>query len=397
MGHEKHLEKMNQTVTFWLVRKLIVGLLCICSTAATFAQTATVSGVVKDDTGEPVIGAGVLVKGTTLGTITDIDGHFSFRVDDLNGVLVVSFVGMETQEIPMKGKGTFDIVLKSSNTLLEEVQVVAYGAQKKVTLTGSISSVNTDELLKVPTASIGNMLSGVLSGVSSIQSSGQPGGDDPDVFIRGISTLNTMNAKPLYLVDGVERSFFQIDPNEVENITILKDASSTAVFGVRGANGVIIVTTKRGKEGKAKINASFSYGIQTPTRMPEFVNSYDYATFLNEAYTNDGKDPKFTPEAVEAFRTHSNPIIYPDTDWMELLFKSSAPQTQGNVNTSFRWVCWIRKVSLKTMIPVTMLTSISTVITTVQTWILILQKQHLWLSIWEVAWRKETFPVRVMI
>lgn len=334
MGHEKHLEKMNQTVTFWLVRKLIVGLLCICSTAATFAQTATVSGVVKDDTGEPVIGAGVLVKGTTLGTITDIDGHFSFRADDLNGVLVVSFVGMETQEIPMKGKGTFDIVLKSSNTLLEEVQVVAYGAQKKVTLTGSISSVNTDELLKVPTASIGNMLSGVLSGVSSIQSSGQPGGDDPDVFIRGISTLNTMNAKPLYLVDGVERSFFQIDPNEVENITILKDASSTAVFGVRGANGVIIVTTKRGKEGKAKINASFSYGIQTPTRMPEFVNSYDYATFLNEAYTNDGKDPKFTPEAVEAFRTYSNPIIYPDTDWMELLFKSSAPQTQGNVNIS---------------------------------------------------------------
>lgn len=334
MGHEKHLEKMNQTVTFWLVRKLIVGLLCICSTAATFAQTATVSGVVKDDTGEPVIGAGVLVKGTTLGTITDIDGHFSFRADDLNGVLVVSFVGMETQEIPMKGKGTFDIVLKSSNTLLEEVQVVAYGAQKKVTLTGSISSVNTDELLKVPTASIGNMLSGVLSGVSSIQSSGQPGGDDPDVFIRGISTLNTMNAKPLYLVDGVERSFFQIDPNEVENITILKDASLTAVFGVRGANGVIIVTTKRGKEGKAKINASFSYGIQTPTRMPEFVNSYDYATFLNEAYTNDGKDPKFTPEAVEAFRTHSNPIIYPDTDWMELLFKSSAPQTQGNVNIS---------------------------------------------------------------
>ncbi len=334
MGHEKHLEKMNQTVTFWLVRKLIVGLLCICSTAATFAQTATVSGVVKDDTGEPVIGAGVLVKGTTLGTITDIDGHFSFRADDLNGVLVVSFVGMETQEIPMKGKGTFDIVLKSSNTLLEEVQVVAYGAQKKVTLTGSISSVNTDELLKVPTASIGNMLSGVLSGVSSIQSSGQPGGDDPDVFIRGISTLNTMNAKPLYLVDGVERSFFQIDPNEVENITILKDASSTAVFGVRGANGVIIVTTKRGKEGKAKINASFSYGIQTPTRMPEFVNSYDYATFLNEAYTNDGKDPKFTPEAVEAFRTHSNPIIYPDTDWMELLFKSSTPQTQGNVNIS---------------------------------------------------------------
>ena len=329
MGHEKHLEEMNNTAKSWLVRKLIVGLLCICSFTATFGQNATVSGVVKDDTGEPVIGAGVLVKGTTSGTITDVEGHFSFRADDLKGTLVVSFVGMETQEIPMKGKSVFNIVLKTSNTLLDEVQVVAYGAQKKVTLTGSISSINTDELLKVPTASIGNMLSGVLSGVSSVQSSGQPGGDDPDVFIRGISTLNTMNAKPLYLVDGVERSFFQIDPNEVESITILKDASSTAVFGVRGANGVIIVTTKRGKEGKAKINASFSYGIQAPTRMPEFVNSYEYATFMNEAYANDGKDPKFTPEAVEAFRTHSNPIIYPDTDWMDMLFKSSAPQTQG--------------------------------------------------------------------
>lgn len=334
MGHEKHLEKMNQTITFRLVRKLIVGLLCVCSAATTFAQNVTVSGVVKDDMGEPVIGAGVLVKGTTSGTITDIEGHFSFRADDLNGTLVVSFVGMDTQEIPMKGKRTFEVVLMPSNNLLEEVQVVAYGSQKKVTLTGSISSVNTDELLKVPTASIGNMLSGVLSGVSSVQSSGQPGGDDPDVFIRGISTLNATNAKPLYLVDGVERSFFQIDPNEIENITILKDASSTAVFGVRGANGVIIVTTKRGKEGKAKINASFSYGIQAPTRMPEFVNSYDYATYLNEAYTNDGKDPKFTPESVEAFRTHSNPILYPDTDWMDLLFKSSAPQTQGNVNIS---------------------------------------------------------------
>ena len=334
MGHEKHLEEMNNTAKSWLVRKLIVGLLCICSFTATFGQNATVSGVVKDDTGEPGIGAGVLVKGTTSGTRTDVEGHFSFRADDLNGTLVVSFVGMETQEIPMKGKGSFNVVLKSSNTLLDEVQVVAYGAQKKITLTGSISSVNTDELLKVPTASIGNMLSGVLSGVSSVQSSGQPGGDDPDVFIRGISTLNATNAKPLYLVDGVERSFFQIDPNEIENITILKDASSTAVFGVRGANGVIIVTTKRGKEGKAKINASFSYGIQAPTRMPEFVNSYDYATFLNEAYTNDGKDPKFTPESVEAFRTHSNPILYPDTDWMDLLFKSSAPQTQGNVNIS---------------------------------------------------------------
>lgn len=334
MKCEKHLRKKSPTIDFRIIRMLIVGLLCACSVTVAFAQSTVVSGMVRDDAGEPVIGAAVLIKGTNTGTVTDLDGRFKFQTNDLNGVLVISFVGMDTKEIPMKGKKVFnDVVLHSSN-ILEEVQVVAYGSQKKVTLTGALSSVNTAELTKTPTASIGNMLSGVLSGVSSVQMSGQPGGDDPDIFVRGITTLNSMNAKPLYLVDGVERSFFQIDPNEIENITILKDASSTAVFGVRGANGVIIVTTKRGKEGKAKINASFSYGIQTPTRMPEFTNSYDYATYLNEAYTNDGKDPKFTPEAVEAFRTHSNPLIYPDTDWMKLLFKSSAPQTQGNINIS---------------------------------------------------------------
>lgn len=334
MKCEKHLRKKSPTIDFRIIRMLIVGLLCACSVTVAFAQSTVVSGMVRDDAGEPVIGAAVLVKGTNIGTVTDLDGRFKFQVENLDGVLVISFVGMDTKEIPMKGKKVFnDVVLHSSN-ILEEVQVVAYGSQKKVTLTGALSSVNTAELTKTPTASIGNMLSGVLSGVSSVQMSGQPGGDDPDIFVRGITTLNSMNAKPLYLVDGVERSFFQIDPNEIENITILKDASSTAVFGVRGANGVIIVTTKRGKEGKAKINASFSYGIQTPTRMPEFTNSYDYATYLNEAYTNDGKDPKFTPEAVEAFRTHSNPLIYPDTDWMKLLFKSSAPQTQGNINIS---------------------------------------------------------------
>lgn len=300
MKCEKHLRKKSPTIDFRIIRMLIVGLLCACSVTVAFAQSTVVSGMVRDDAGEPVIGAAVLVKGTNIGTVTDLDGRFKFQVENLDGVLVISFVGMDTKEIPMKGKKVFnDVVLHSSN-ILEEVQVVAYGSQKKVTLTGALSSVNTAELTKTPTASIGNMLSGVLSGVSSVQMSGQPGGDDPDIFVRGITTLNSMNAKPLYLVDGVERSFFQIDPNEIENITILKDASSTAVFGVRGANGVIIVTTKRGKEGKAKINASFSYGIQTPTRMPEFTNSYDYATYLNEAYTNDGKDPKFTPEAVEA-------------------------------------------------------------------------------------------------
>ncbi len=334
MRNEKHSVKTSLNTSFWLSRMLVLGLLCICAVSGAFAQRATISGIVTDDLGEPAIGASILVKGTNTGTITNTDGRFSIQTDGLTGTLVISYIGMETQEIPIQGRTSFNIQLKSANNLMEEVQIVAYGAQKKITLTGSVSSVNTDELLKVPTASIGNMLAGVLSGVSSVQSSGKPGGDDPDVFIRGISTLNSTNARPLYLVDGVERNFFQIDPNEIETITVLKDASSTAVFGVRGANGVIIVTTKRGKEGKAKISASVSYGIQAPTRMPDFTNSYEYATYLNEAYTNDGKDPRFSADIVEAFRTHSNPIIYPDTDWMKMIFKSSAPQTQGNVNIS---------------------------------------------------------------
>lgn len=311
-----------------------VCLLMIILPGGLWAQNNKVSGQVIDDTGEPVIGATVRVKGATMGTVTDLTGGFSLQVNDMKGILEFSFVGMETLELPIKGRTILNVTMKSSSQLLDEVQVVAYGTQKKITLTGSVSSVNTKDLLKVPTSSIGNMLAGVMSGISSVQSTGQPGGDDPAIYVRGMSTLNSVNAKPLYLVDGVERDFFQMDPNEIESVTVLKDASSTAVFGVRGANGVIIVTTKRGQEGKAKINASFSYGIQSPVRMPEFSNSYDYVNFINEAYRRDGKEEPVKSDVVEAFRTHSNPLLYSDTDWMEVLFKSTAPQTQGNLNIS---------------------------------------------------------------
>lgn len=312
----------------------LVCLLMIILPETLWAQNTKISGQVIDDTGEPVIGATVRLKGAMTGTVTDLTGGFVLQVSDMKGILEFSFVGMETLEVPIKGKTMLKVTMKSSSQLLDEVQVVAYGTQKKITLTGSVSSVNTKDLLKVPTASIGNMLAGAMSGVSSVQSTGQPGGDDPEIFVRGMSTLNSANAKPLYLVDGVERDFFQMDPNEIESVTILKDASSTAVFGVRGANGVIIVTTKRGKEGKAKINASFSYGIQAPTRLPEFTNSYEYADFINEAYRHDDKQEPFGSDVVEAFRTHSNPLLYPDTDWMKVLFESTSPQTQANLNIS---------------------------------------------------------------
>ena len=296
-----------------------------------------IEGVVKDASGEPIIGAGVMIKGTRTGTFTDLDGTFSLEVENPEStILVISYIGFNDQEISLAGRNNLSVILEQSFDELDEVQVIAYGSQKKVTITGAISSVNNEELMKTPAASMGNALAGKMPGLTSIQYSGQPGADDPSLTIRGVGSFNGSSA-PLVLVDGVERSFFQLDPNEVESVTILKDASATAVYGVRGANGVIIVTTKRGEEGKPKISFSTSGGVNLPTRLVDMVGSYEWATYFNEAQMNDGvlaEDVRFSPEILEAFRTHSSPILYPDTDWMDLILKSASFQHQHNVNVS---------------------------------------------------------------
>ena len=294
-----------------------------------------VTGEVFDDQG-PIIGATVRVKGTQNGKITDLDGKFTLSVP-IGATIVVSFVGYEDKEIVYKGESKLKISMAESATLLEEVQVIAYGTTKKVTVTGALSSVKSDEIMKSPVGSIANALSGKVPGLSSVQSSGQPGADDATLYVRGVGSLSTGLSAPLCLVDGVERSFTQLDPNEVEDITVLKDASATAVFGVRGANGVILVTTKRGQSGKAKITFSTSAGLQMPTNIPEFANSYDYAMTYNAAQLRDGvAEDKlmFTDAMLEGFRTHSNPILYADTDWTDLLIKNSALQTQHNMTIS---------------------------------------------------------------
>ncbi|HKL32889.1 MAG TPA: TonB-dependent receptor, partial [Tangfeifania sp.] len=213
------------------------------------------------------------------------------------------------------------------------------GQQKKVSITGAITSVDSDELLKSPTASVANSLAGKVTGLSSIQFSGQPGADDPTIYVRGVASLSEGRSQPLMIVDGVERSFMQLDANEIESITVLKDASATAVYGVRGANGVIIVTTKRGEIGKAKISASFSTGMQQPTRLLDFADSYTYGMRYNEAQMNDDpslteNDLMFSPQALNAFQTGSDPIIYPNTDWVDYILKPTAMQYKGNVNIS---------------------------------------------------------------
>lgn len=266
------------------------------------AKTKVVKGVVLDDMG-PVIGATVFVKGTQNGMATNLDGEFSLTVP-VGATIVVSFIGYEDKEVVYKGEPELKIMLTENVTTLEEVQVIAYGTTKKVTVTGALSSMKSDEIMKSPVGSIANALSGKIPGLSSVQSSGQPGADDATIYVRGVGSLTEGLSAPLMLVDGVERSFYQLDPNEIEDITVLKDASATAVFGVRGANGVVLVTTKRGQEGKAKISFSTSMALQLPTRIPEFANSYDYATTYNNAQLRDGvteENLAFSPEMLEAF------------------------------------------------------------------------------------------------
>ncbi len=207
-----------------------------------------VKGTVLDSHGEPIIGANVVVGNTTQGTITDIDGNFKLSVP-MGAKLKISFIGYETQTVVVKN-AKMSIVLADDSNVLDEVQIVAYGAQKKVTVTGAVSGVKGSDLLKTPTGSVTNVLSGQLTGITTVQYSGEPGADMAEIFVRGQGTWN--NSAPLIQVDGVERTFNEIDPNEIESITVLKDASATAVFGVRGANGVVLITTRRGTEGKAK-------------------------------------------------------------------------------------------------------------------------------------------------
>lgn len=305
------------------------------SVSAQNQQKRTIRGQVADQTKTGVPGATVTIKGTTIGAVTDFDGNYTLSVPENGGTLVVSFVGYTTQEIAIGNQSVINVALQESTIGIGEVVAVAYGTQKKVTITGAISQMTGDDLLKTPTGSVANALSGAVSGLSSVQYSGEPGADAANIYIRGIATSN--GTSPLIQVDGVERDFNSIDPNEIESITVLKDASATAVFGVRGANGVILITTKRGVEGQAKINFSTSAGIQIPTKLLDFANSYQYASFYNEAQLNDGVASdalKYQPDVLEAFRTHSNPILYPDMDWMDYLLKDGALQSQHNVSIS---------------------------------------------------------------
>ena len=316
-----------------MMKKITLFFILILSFSALYAQK-NITGYITDGNNEPLIGVSVVVKGTAIGIMTDTDGKFKLSVPESAKILVFTYVGMKIQEIIIGSKTNFNVVMEENALGLDEVVVVGYGTQKKITITGAVSSVRGNELLKSPVPNLSSALVGRTTGVMAVQNSGKPGADDVTLRIRGIGTLSSNSAQPLVLVDGIERSFSQLDANEIESISVLKDASSTAVYGIRGANGVIIVTTKKGTEGRAIVSYSGNYSIQAPTSLPKFLDGYNFAKLYNEALLNDNplSTLTFTNAELQKFKDQSDPLFYPNTDWYKLVMKEYAPQTQHNIN-----------------------------------------------------------------
>jgi len=297
-----------------------------------------ITGVVLDERGLPVIGATVMLDGTNNGTITDLDGHFSLEVPE-NGQLKITYVGYETQFVDINGKTRFNISLVQSAKSLEEVVVVGYGIQKKATLTGAVAAIESSKLLQSPVSNISNAMVGRVSGLLATQTSGAPGLDESTLRIRGIGTFSG-DANPLILVDGIEvKNYNNIDPNEIENISVLKDASATAVYGVRGANGVVIINTKRGKTGRPEVSYSSQFAVSQFANIRHNADAVQYAEGYNQALQYDSYltgvyTPKFTASDIEHYRSGDDPLFYPNTDWVKLMFKPYTTQTQHNLNIS---------------------------------------------------------------
>ncbi|MCD7936826.1 MAG: TonB-dependent receptor [Tannerellaceae bacterium] len=302
------------------------------------AQNKTVTGVVMEPNGDPVIGANIIEKGTTNGTITDFDGNFTLGNLSENSVIIVRYIGFNEQEIPVSGQTHITVRLMEATELLDEVVVVGYGTQKKESVIGAISQLSSAELLKTSSVNISQAIAGKLPGVITSQGSGAPGADDAAIYIRGRATF-AGDAQPLIMVDGVEREFSQISPDDIESISVLKDASATAVYGVRGANGVILVTTKRGREEKPQVSLTASWQLQSPTRRDTYLDSYNSVVLLEEALRNDGLASQYSEYDIEMFRKSSlgqlsraESQLYPNVDWYDEILNKTAPIQRYTAN-----------------------------------------------------------------
>ena len=331
----------NVTKRSWKIPTLIFLMLFCCVTAS--AQSFTAKGVVVDSNGVPVPGAGVQIQGNeNVGAITDLDGNFSLTVPNENAILVFSFIGMETTSV-QASKGNMRVVLADDALLLEETIVVGYGQQKKASVVGAITQTTGEVLERAAgISSVGAALTGNLPGVVTTQSTGMPGEEDPKITIRSGSSWNGND--PLVLVDGIERPRTSVDISSVESISVLKDASATAVYGVKGANGVILVTTKRGQEGKARIDVGFNATMKNPSKLPNKLDSYDALMARNVAVEHElplmGADSwaYVRPQAfIENYRnqtTVEQMERYPNVDWQKALFNDFAMAYNANINVS---------------------------------------------------------------
>ena len=321
--------KCNIRIVYTLFSLLVL-------TATGWAQnTILVTGKVTSVSGgTPLAGATVSVKGTNISTTTNTAGNYSISMQP-GGALVVSYIGMMTRETVVQRAGEVNFTLEegAANTM-SDVVVVGYGQQRRTNITGAIGTVKTKELLQAPVADLSNALQGRVPGVITKQASGEPGRDGAAIYIRGNATFGA-TMEPLFVVDGIVRSyrdFSQLDANEVESVSILKDASSAAIFGVRGANGVVLVTTKRGKSGKIVTSYTFNYGFQQVTKFNNNLGSYEYATLMNEALFNDNLPLAYTNEQIDNYKNGTDPILYPNTNWQKLVLGGTAPMMQHNLS-----------------------------------------------------------------
>lgn len=322
--------------------KNIFSIFILCLTlTSTSLLGQTVSGQITDGT-EPIVGVTILEKeAPTNGTTSDADGKFSLTLKKADGIVVFRLLGFKTLELPAQSKMT--VTLESDDRGLDEVVVVAYGQQKKLTLTGAVSSISGRDIRENPTASLQNSLAGKLPGFFSQQPSGRPGADGANFFIRGVSSYNGNN-RPLIIVDDIEYSYDQfarLDPNEIEALSILKDASTTAIYGVRGANGVVVVTTRRGKESAPKITIRTEMAMSQPTKIPQYLDAYESAKLYVLAQTNDNSvnpspsfKPRFSEQDLALFKDGSDPYGHPNVNWKEVLFKDFSSQSRTNIDLS---------------------------------------------------------------
>ena len=285
-------------------------------------QDNKVTGVVKDANGDPIIGANVTVKGESIGTITDIDGRFILNAPS-DAVLQITYIGYVAQDVKIDNRKEVVVTLVEDTETLDEVVVVGYGTQKKVNLTGSVGNVSLDDLGNRPITNASNALQGTVSGVYALQRSGQPGSDGSVINIRGVGTLN--NSDPLVLIDGFPGSMSDVDASDISSISVLKDAASAAIYGNRAANGVVLITTKKGATGKVKLSYNGYFGIQEATSLPDVLNSYEYATLYNEACRNSGQAEKYLPEEIQKFREGTDPM-YPSINYFDVYYDKATMQ-----------------------------------------------------------------------